>query len=92
MFNPASAVKPLTEEQCRALAVAAFRRILAAESKPSVFPLKGGRVSEGVSGRWGYPDMRQIYLVLWTFLFAFVMYRELLLLTRYMCKDRQGTR
>ena len=42
-----------------------------------------------MSGRWGYPDTRKIYLVLWTFLFAFVMYRELLLLTRYMCKDRQ---
>ena len=49
-----------------------------------------GIVSEGVSGRWGYPDTRKIYLVLWTFLFAFVLYRELLLLTRYiMCKDRQ---
>ena len=28
-------------------------------------------------------------LVLWTFLFAIVVYRELSLLTRYMCKDRQ---
>ena len=35
MFDPASVVKPLTEEQCRALAVAAFRRILAAESESS---------------------------------------------------------